>query len=163
MCRCRMWMFLRVCCVVTDRFKEAVVEERRKSAEILLRFAISSSHFSSSKILHKFFAVRRACVYTCIYMYLFMHLHTCTYIIIQWNIRVPFWPLLITMCICIYMYMYVYFRTETCLGVERGVFLGGVERCPLRECTSELKRCPFRGYLNLNCFTKTLVMLVTFI
>ena len=52
-----------------DRFKEAVVEERRRSAELLLQFAISCPHLTASSPLRLFLAVSgvtSVCVCVCV-------------------------------------------------------------------------------------------------
>ena len=50
--------------LLSDRFKETVVEERRLSAELLLQFATSSPHLASSSSLRHFLAVSNTHTHT---------------------------------------------------------------------------------------------------
>ena len=55
--------------VSADRFKEAVVEERRKSAEALMRFATSSPHLAAANTLRNFLAVSGTISLHCLHIH----------------------------------------------------------------------------------------------
>lgn len=54
-----------ILCVTSERFKESVIEERRKSAEALLLFATRYYHLASSTALQHFLSVSGVTVCGC--------------------------------------------------------------------------------------------------